>query len=215
LFENITNPVITNNVFNHNGWYNNTGTGQPADEFNHNIYENNDNLTTGVGTFTGNIILSGSSDGLQARSGGVVTNNYFAGNNIAGFVDFAVSSVTENVITNGEDHSIGTGIGGDGFTTQNQSGNSNGSVMNNNIAANQTSKTGSPNGLLLDSTTTGDTATNNIACNWTAAFTNAGTSNTVSGNTSQTANCTGIGPDPSHDDRELRQHDPGRAWFAC
>jgi hypothetical protein len=198
LQENITTPIITNNVFNHNGWYNNTGTGQAADVFNQNVYLNNDNMTSAPATITGNIILSASSDGLQARAGGTVTNNYFAGNDIAGFVDYAVSSTTENVITNGEDHSIGSGIGGDGFTTQNQSGNSNGSIMNHNIVANQTSKTGSPNGLLLDSTTTGDTATNNIVCNWTAGFTNSGTSNTVSGNTSQTANCTGIGPDPSH-----------------
>lgn len=199
LQENIQFPIITNNVFNHNGWFNNTGTGQNADEFNHNIYLNNDNLTSSNATVNNNIVLRASANGIQGRAGGQVINNFFAGNAIAGFAnDFTQSSMSHNVNTNGENHNwpadntvaAGLSITGSGTTT--------GSTLNGNISINPTNTGNNTFGLELDTGTTSDSATGNIACNINPAFSDNGTGNTQSGNTFQTANCTGIGPDPSH-----------------
>jgi hypothetical protein len=199
LYVDVTTPVITNNVFNHNGWYNNTGTGQPADEFNHNIYENNDDSQTGKATVTNNIILSAAANGMEARSGASATNNYFAGNAIVGYVDFVPSTFDHNVFTNGENHNFPADNGiAWGPTVNNDAGNSNPSTLSFNIVANATNTDGGSFGLQLNTGTSGDTATGNIVCNWPQPLIDSGSGNTTTGNTLQAANCTGIGPDPSH-----------------
>lgn len=67
----LSNISITENVIDHNGW--NTSAGANPDVFNHNVYMQYD--ITGTITVTGNILTRASSHGLQARSGGTVSNN--------------------------------------------------------------------------------------------------------------------------------------------
>lgn len=65
--------TLEENVIDHNGWIN----ASDADNFNHNIYIKES--CTGC-VIHGNIIARGSSHGLQARSGGDVTDNLFIDN---------------------------------------------------------------------------------------------------------------------------------------
>ncbi len=74
--------TLQENIFDHNGWtdaaYSNLGAN--ASIFNHNAYLNIDNENVVV---TGNIFSNASSHGLQARAGGIITNNLFYNNPIA------------------------------------------------------------------------------------------------------------------------------------
>jgi autotransporter passenger strand-loop-strand repeat protein len=69
----IANPVIEQNVFDHNGW-NATIPGAAATIFNHNLYLQ---YTDGPVVFTGNISADSATDGVMARTGGTITNNLF------------------------------------------------------------------------------------------------------------------------------------------
>ena len=75
----VTNLLIEENVFDHNGW-NDAIVGAEPTIFNHNVYLNINNLGT---IFRGNISSRASSHGLQARTGGIVEDNLFVRNPIA------------------------------------------------------------------------------------------------------------------------------------
>lgn len=109
--KNITNVRLEGNVFDHNGWNENySGT---RTQFNHNAYIQID--TEGL-IATHNLFLRGSSHGLQARNGGIVTNNVFAYNALGlsfGYVlggatndappGGVVGRVSDNVFLHGQD----------------------------------------------------------------------------------------------------------------
>jgi hypothetical protein len=75
----VTNLLIEDNLFDHNGW-NEKVSGAQKTIFNHNMYINHtcDNLTV-----KGNISVRAGSHGLQARPGGLVTENLFVDDPIA------------------------------------------------------------------------------------------------------------------------------------
>jgi hypothetical protein len=95
--DSVASPIIEENVIDHNGW-NASVTGADATKFNHNIYIQS---TSGPAIVRGNIIADASANGLQAREGGLIDNNLFVHNPIAGFVAGTASSVTQNVILDG------------------------------------------------------------------------------------------------------------------
>jgi hypothetical protein len=90
--------VIEDCVFDHNGWRANGSA--PATMFNHNIYIQSN---CGHATVRGNVIASGASHGVQARSGGDIENNLFVRNALAFFVSANPSNVRNNVVLEGRD----------------------------------------------------------------------------------------------------------------
>jgi len=114
--------VIEENLLDHNGWREGV-EGAHRTIFNHNIYIQNDCSNLVV---RDNIICRGSSHGLQARPGGAVRRNVFAGNAIALLVgggDYpneggVVGDVRRNLLLYGSD--IATHLPrGHGITLQN------------------------------------------------------------------------------------------------
>jgi len=96
--------LIEECVFDHNGWRDNV-PGAIATIYRHNIYVQD---TTSNVVVRGNIIARGGSHGLQARSGGIVQNNFLLGNSINMHVGMSftstvahVASVIGNVILDG------------------------------------------------------------------------------------------------------------------
>jgi hypothetical protein len=85
--------LIEECVFDHNGWRDNV-PGAIATIYRHNIYVQD---TTSNVVVRGNIIARGGSHGLQARSGGVVHNNFLLGNSLNMHVGMSFSSVTAHV----------------------------------------------------------------------------------------------------------------------
>ncbi|MCC6660584.1 MAG: right-handed parallel beta-helix repeat-containing protein [Phycisphaerales bacterium] len=92
----LTNLLIEECVFDHNGWK--EGTAEPT-MFNHNIYIQSN---CGPAIVRNNIIARAASHGAQVRGGGQVTNNLFVQNSLAGFVDKTPSTMSYNVVTNGK-----------------------------------------------------------------------------------------------------------------
>jgi hypothetical protein len=75
----VTNLLIEENLFDHNGW-NEKVSGAQKTIFNHNLYIN---VTCENLTVKDNIIVRAASHGLQARPGGLVTGNLFVDDPIA------------------------------------------------------------------------------------------------------------------------------------
>lgn len=75
---NVAGLVIEECLILHNGW--NSDGSAPATIFNHNLYLQSNNSDCRVSR---NLIVSGSSHGLQIRSGGIVEDNVFVKNPIA------------------------------------------------------------------------------------------------------------------------------------
>jgi hypothetical protein len=84
IFGGINGLRIEGNVFDHNGWNEQIPEAEPT-VFNHNIYINADNNDVVV---KDNIIANASSHGLQARSGGQISENIFINNPIG--LDFGL-----------------------------------------------------------------------------------------------------------------------------
>src|SRR5262249_11610856 len=102
----LTNFLIEECLFDHNGWLTSV-PGAVPDIYRHNIYIQGN--TSNV-TIRGNVIARGGSHGLQARSGGNVSNNLFLGNSINLLVGNNIlnngavtASVIGNVILDGKD----------------------------------------------------------------------------------------------------------------
>jgi hypothetical protein len=76
--EGVRGLSLEENVFDHNGWHEDR-VGAWRTAYNHGMYLHH--TTEGV-VVRGNVITNSASHGLQARSGGVVENNLFAGNAI-------------------------------------------------------------------------------------------------------------------------------------
>jgi len=72
----VANPIIEQNVFDHNGW-NASIPGAHATIFNHNLYLQ---YTNGLVYFSRNISANSATDGVMVRSGGTVTHNLFVHN---------------------------------------------------------------------------------------------------------------------------------------
>lgn len=94
----VQEPVLIENVLDHNGWADD-GTAD-ATIFNHNVYIQSN---CGPVEVRGNVIARGASHGLQARPGGQVQDNLFLGNALAMFVSRAESEVMWNVVLEGRD----------------------------------------------------------------------------------------------------------------
>lgn len=192
----IQNVLVEENVLDHNGW-NGTVAGGGATAFNRNAYLNYD--ITNI-TFRGNISTYGSSDGLQARSGGIVTNNYFAegpegfevGHQaVDGGHTITSATVTNNVVQASDDAN-GVTPHGQGIIVLNASGS--GVQVNSNIISQVVSVDGNIIGLQIDAFSSGVTANNNIVCQWSTTILDQGAGDSLSGNTTQAANCNGLGP---------------------
>jgi hypothetical protein len=154
--DSVTSPLIEENVIDHNGW-NASVTGADQTKFNHNIYIQS---TSGPAIVRGNIIANASANGLQARRGGVIADNLFVHNPIAGFVAGTASSVTQNVILEGINNAnIGNSWGF--FVNSGASG----SVVQNNIIAH--SNVASPEFASdIESGNSGVMLTDNIIYSW-------------------------------------------------
>jgi hypothetical protein len=72
----VGNLVVEQNLFDHNGW-DESIPGAEATIFNRNVYLQSNN---GAVTFVGNISADSSSEGIQARSGGIISDNLFLAN---------------------------------------------------------------------------------------------------------------------------------------
>lgn len=101
--------LFEGNLFDHNGWGEGYDPGlsgdspQPPSMFSHNMYLSGNNSDV---TVRDSIIMQGSAEGLQLRSGGVIENNIFIDNNGAfmfgygkGDDDGNYSLVIDNVVT--------------------------------------------------------------------------------------------------------------------
>jgi hypothetical protein len=122
IMDNHFNTSITENLFDHNGWNENTtlfNAGADATVFNQNVYvqvietaPDNPAQTSTPTTFSGNISANASAAGLQLRTGGTVFDNLFVHNPIAFDVRMNGSTVTNNVVTEGYNIQQNAGNGG-------------------------------------------------------------------------------------------------------
>lgn len=130
--DNVSDLLLQENVFDHNGWL--EGNENTATVFNHNVYI--DNHTTNA-IIENNIIANASSHGVQLRCNGRVTDNLFARNAIGllvgtGSIPGVIADVRNNVIIDGKNINSSL-LRGWGIILDNiQSGN----VINNVIAHN-------------------------------------------------------------------------------
>jgi hypothetical protein len=174
--------LIEENLIDHNGW-NSSVAGASPTVFNHNIYIQ---TTSGTSIVRGNIISYASSHGLQQRFGGVVYDNLFVRNPLAQFSARTPSTITFNVVTEGQDldasnpRGYGLGLNSDGG---NALGASN-STLRYNIVANIAGSTANIYDYIIDAGLTGVTMTNNISYSWGSSnhFTDQGSGNTTSPN---------------------------------
>ena len=190
----IPNLSFTQNLFDHNGW-NATVAGAGASEFNRNIYIQA-NLPSLSGTsnptlsYTNNISTQSSAEGAHFRFGGTVTNNLWAYNAI-GFdigctttdnpvcVPISSANVTNNVIQSSTDISPSSPRG-TGFTIVNSTGS--GIQFTNNVIADVASTSPYATALVIEFTSSGVVANNNIIYNWPNAIDNEGTGDTITPN---------------------------------
>jgi len=96
---NVDGLIITENVFDHNGWNPNV-SGANETIFNHNLYIQNGNTAVEV---KGNVIARASSHGLQLRPGGVAQDNLFLKNALHMFISKEGGVVRNNVALDGKD----------------------------------------------------------------------------------------------------------------
>ena len=94
--------LIEENVIDHNGWVEGSTTSVPTGN-NHNIYVQD--ITKGL-VVRGNIISNASSNGLQARNGGIVEENLFVNNSIAFFIANDSGKALNNVVLHGSNRGL-------------------------------------------------------------------------------------------------------------
>jgi hypothetical protein len=135
---------VDGNVFTHNGWADGNAFGARKNLYSHNLYLNELNENVSV---TNNIIAEAASHGIQMRAGGIVSGNLFIGNPIAmsyGLVNGLVKvggvhgEITDNVIVGSSailDSARGWGISIGNLKPASKGG---GTVIRNNVFANDT-----------------------------------------------------------------------------
>ncbi|MEK6953048.1 MAG: hypothetical protein AABX29_08595, partial [Nanoarchaeota archaeon] len=141
---NIVNLTIEENVIDHNGWLED-GINN-ATVLNHNLYLNEGSVNVIV---RGNIISRASSHGVQLRPGGLIENNLFIENPLAGFVagdppNNPNSSIINNVVLGGN-RTVGIVSRGEGFSVIRDD-----SIIENNIIAHKTCVPGRMNAIALN-----------------------------------------------------------------
>ncbi|MDP9175588.1 MAG: right-handed parallel beta-helix repeat-containing protein [Planctomycetota bacterium] len=96
------NVLIEENVFDHNGWNENVaGAGRTI--FNHNMYlQHTSNGEDRQFIVRNNVVARAASHGCQLRPGGIMENNLFLRNALAGFVADTSSIVSRNVVLDGD-----------------------------------------------------------------------------------------------------------------
>jgi hypothetical protein len=164
-----TNSVLVeDSFFDHNGW-NASVPGATATIFNHNIYMQ---TTCGPSIVRNSIFANGSATGLQQRGGGTIYDNFFVRNPTAFYADAVPSTMTYNVVTEGNDIGSGNLQRGMGILLNDGNGptGTNNSVIQNNIVANTASGN---SGFALQLCSVNDPCrlkgvnmTNNIVYNW-------------------------------------------------
>jgi len=172
-----SNITIEENTFDHNGWKENV-SGMTKTVFNHNMY-----INTGASNITvhGNVVTRGSLRGTLLRSGGVVTDNFYAQNAVAVQVGNTESTVTGNVILQGVDlPSLASGVGIDvAFSIPKVT------VLDNIVAHDQSAYVYNLSGINLNGGTSNATVQNNIVYDWRRTFINGitGGTNAIDHNT--------------------------------
>jgi len=197
----VTNLVIDENVFDHNGWNASISGAEPT-IFNHNIYLQ---VLSDPATVKGNTIANASSHGLQQRSGGATTNNLFAHNPIGmeyGSTETAEygpmqhdGTATNNVFLEGYDIGPENPRGWGIIVYPDAAGVK--VLLTDNIIAHVASSAPYGFGIGFESGATGGTATNNIICQWDDPIHDDNGSNVISPNTTNASTCDGLGPDPN------------------
>jgi hypothetical protein len=110
---NIEHVLIEENLFDHNGW-NDRVHNAGKTIFNHNMYLQHGQLGQVFNIIVrNNITARAASHGCQLRPGGIMENNLFLKNALAGFVSYAPSLVKNNVVLGGD--SIGREPRGSGL----------------------------------------------------------------------------------------------------
>jgi Bacterial Ig-like domain/Tryptophan-rich Synechocystis species C-terminal domain len=185
----VSNLVIEQNIFDHNGW-NASIPGAAATIFNRNVYLQYNN---GSVTFVGNISADSASDGVQARTGGTITGNLFV-NDSTGFqigqlpgaepIQPTVTSgiVSGNVVLQSNDIQTSSGLQPRSQGINIFTGSGPGVLVTDNIVADPTGATVNQTGIYIDNTSSGVGATNNIIYGFAKPVSDAGTGDTTSPN---------------------------------
>lgn len=172
--ENIVGLLLEENLFDHNGWNEQVAGAEPT-IFNHNLYLQ---YQQGPATVRGNIITWASSHGIQARSGGSITDNLFARNSITILSGGLPATITGNAILEGKDIDVATPRG----MAIDLNPATGPSTVTRNIIAHAASSPINQRGIALAASTTGIAATNNIIYDWLNAIVDQGSGNTTSPN---------------------------------
>jgi hypothetical protein len=183
---NIATPILEENIFDSDGWNAQIGGSAGATIFNRNVYIHQD---CGPATVTGNFLSRSSSEGLQLRTGGVMTGN-FCYQNTTGFdVGHQLSepaptinsaTVTDNVVM----HSQSGRPGRNGYGIVVLNAKTSGIQIHNNIISHTEDTNVPPDGwgFYLDPDVSGIVLTNNIIFNWQNGILNSGGGSTISPN---------------------------------
>lgn len=166
--------LIEDNVFDHNGWNLSVPGAEPT-KFNHNVYINITNTNV---VFRNNISANASSHGVQVRPGGIVTDNLFFSNPIGLLVGGVASTVTGNVILEGNDIDL-TSPRGYGMDINPNTGPID---VSDNVIAHEASTVGGGHIISLANGTTGVSVTNNTIYSWTGGIFDEGIGNVVQNN---------------------------------
>ena len=179
--------MLTENLFDHNGWNEDPASGSSPSVFSHAIYLQD---TNGPVTAVGNIITNSPDNGLKARNGGDISDNLFARNGdqllvyqlgedgaVYGF-NQNVSHITNNVILEGQD--IGANPAGGGMDIAVNAPGAGPVQISGNIIAHSTSANGSA--IILTPDAVNGSVTNNIIYDWHDGIANSGVGNTISDN---------------------------------
>jgi len=166
--DNVNGLAIDQNVLWHNGWADSNALGARQNLYSHNLYLNTGNSNVSV---TNNVIADAASHGLQMRAGGLVTGNLFLRNPIAmsyGLVNGAVKAggvsgeISDNVVVGSAaifDQARGWGIEIANLKSIADGG---GTVIRNNVFANDSQNTNPAIKLDQPSTSVPDVGINDL-----------------------------------------------------
>lgn len=100
--------LLEDNVFDHNGWSDRVD-GAGANQYNHNIYMQTDNVGNSV-VMRGNIVANASSHGAQGRAGGLFEENLFVANAIGLQIGYNGSPLGASVMATARNNVILDGL---------------------------------------------------------------------------------------------------------
>ncbi|QOV88728.1 PKD domain-containing protein [Humisphaera borealis] len=160
--------TIDGNIFSHNGWVDNNALFARQNIFSHNLYLNTGNSNVSV---TNNIIADSASHGLQMRAGGIVKGNLFLRNPIAmsfGLVNGAVKAggvygeISDNVVVGSSSIFLSPRGWGIELTNLKPASQGGGTVIRNNVFANDNQNNGPAIKLDQSNTTVPDVGINDL-----------------------------------------------------